>query len=123
MNDYPTNSDDIIDFRDILTRIKDLQESRANDPDCFGETDQAELTSLEGLFEQGKGSSGWLYGETLIRDSYFEEYARDFAEDCCKMPTNIQWPYPRTDWSEAAEQLKMDYMSVDFDGVEYWIKA
>ena len=97
MNDYPTNSDDIIDFRDILARIKDLQESRANDPDCFG--------------------------ETLIRDSYFEEYARDFAEDCCKMPTNIQWPYPRTDWSEAAEQLKMDYMSVDFDGVEYWIKA
>ncbi len=33
-----------------------------------------------------------------------------------------QWPYTCIDWDEAARQLQMDYASVDYDGVTYWIR-
>ena len=27
------------------------------------------------------------------------------------------------DWAQAARELRMDYTSVDFDGVTYWIRS
>ena len=29
----------------------------------------------------------------------------------------------RIDWAQAAHELQMDYTSVDFDGVTYWIRS
>ena len=70
-----------------------------------------------------EGSPDWEHGETLIRDSYFEEYAQELAESCGMVNASAQWPARCIDWEQAASELKMDYMSVDFDGIEYWIRA
>lgn len=110
----PSNSDNVIDSRDVIDAIE------------HGDLEAEELKALEDLAEKAEGSPDWLYGETLIRDSYFEDYAREFAEDAGMLKGlkgDESWPFNCIDWEEAADQLKQDYFSVDFDGVYYWIRG
>src|SRR5262245_56158343 len=107
-----SNSDDIIDSRDVIERINDLDEIEDRDED-----ENDELAALHSLAEQGEDCADWLYGETLIRDSYFVDYARDLAEDIGAIDAEASWPLHCIDWEWAARELQMDYTSVDFDGV------
>lgn len=159
-----SNSEDIIDSRDVIKRIDELESERqdlvdaiedaqdtladANDPTSAIADNPAEIVELEeavttaqddleqwdadngdelktlkALAEEGEGSRDWTHGETLIRDSYFEEYAQQLAEDIGAIDRDASWPNDCIDWEKAADALKMDYFSVDFDGVEYWIRA
>ena len=114
-----SNYDDVIDSRDIIERIEELESDDNRD-----DADNDELKILKELAEECSGyASDWEYGETLIRDSYFKDYAQELAEDCCEMPSPDQWPHRCIDWDQAAEELQQDYTLVDFDGVEYWIRS
>lgn len=114
----PTNSDDVIDSREIIERIEDLEADEERDED-----EQEELETLLALASEGEQSADWNYGETLIRDSYFEEYAQELAEDIGAIAGDNAWPLYCIDWERAARELQQDYMSVDFGGVDYWIRA
>ncbi len=127
----PTKFDDVIDSRDIIARIEQLSALREPGPVDLGDdddnaTDQdqlfAELAALEALAKQGEDyADDWEYGETLIRDSYFEDYARELAEDIDAVKSDT-WPNNCIDWKRAARELQMDYTAIDFDGVTYWIR-
>lgn len=134
MTDSISNKQDIIDSRDVIARIDELTDERdsiegENDEDTqkliaeWDETDGGELKSLLKLQEQAEGYSDWSHGVALIRDSYFEDYARETAEDLYgdKMRT-AEWPFSCIDWEKAATELQQDYTSVDFDGVDYWVR-
>lgn len=107
----PSNTDNVIDSRDIVDEI---------DSGNLSEEDQE---IFEALAEEVKGSPDWEYGETLIRDSYFEDYARELAEDIGAISGDEKWPLNHIDWESAADELRQDYFSVDFDGVDYWIRS
>ena len=111
-----SNSDDLIDSRDVIARIDELEGAEDED-------EQAELTALEALRDEAEGyAADWRYGETLIRDSYFEDYARQLAEDIGALDKCDTWPATCIDWKQAANELKQDYTSVEFDGVTYWAR-
>lgn len=121
------NFEDFIDSRDVIARIAYLTECRDDDSTEGGlaldEDEVAELAALTALAEQSAGyASDWEYGETLIRDSYFEDYAREMASDIGAIDPNASWPQSCIDWEQAARELQMDYTSVDFDGVTYWVR-
>jgi hypothetical protein len=138
-----SNSDDIIDSRDVISRIEELERDRDNamdledvhaddqwsggtntyDARVWSEDENDELKSLKALAEEASGSPDWPYGEALIRDSYFEDYARELADDIGAIKSDAGWPNSFIDWERAADALKQDYFSVDFDGVEYWIRS
>lgn len=83
----------------------------------------AELKTLQALAEEAEGyAPDWKYGEALIRDSYFETYAQELADDIGAINKDQNWPNNCIDWEEAARQLQQDYTSVEFDGVTYWIR-
>lgn len=82
-----------------------------------------ELADLKALAEQCEDAPDWLYGATLIRESYFESYAQELAEDIGAINSDAQWPTCHIDWKAAAEALKMDYSEVEFDGVTYLIRS
>ena len=85
--------------------------------------DADEYNSLKILVEEAIGyAPDWQYGVTLIRASYFEDYAREFAEDIGAIPHDLEWPFTCIDWAQAASELQMDYTPVDFNGVTYWIR-
>lgn len=123
-----TNSEDVIDSRDVIGRIEYLESERDGlEGEAlaeWNESDEAnELKALQALADEASGSPDWTYGKALIRDSYFEEYARELADDIGAVPDNLSWPCTCIDWEQAAWELQMDYMSVDFDGITYWIRA
>ena len=111
------NTEDIIDSRDIIERIEYLQGSDDKD-------ELEELAALERVAQKGEDySPDWRYGEALIRDSYFKEYAQELAEDIGAISNDQSWPNTCIDWDQAARELQMDYTCVDFDGAEYWIRS
>jgi hypothetical protein len=138
-----SNSDSVIDSRDVISRIDELEaerddargewdgESLTDKPDALTEWEEDfgdELRALLKLQEEAEGSPDWTHGETLIRDSHFTDYIEQLIDDCYELPkelTSGQWPWRhiQVDFEAAAEEAKYDYMSVDFDGVEYWIRA
>jgi hypothetical protein len=112
------NSQDVIDSRDVIARIEELEEMEERE-----EEETEELEALRALAEEAEGyASDWRYGETLIRDSYFQEYAQELAEDIGAINRDASWPNTCIDWEQAARELQMDYTSVDFAGVTYWIR-
>lgn len=116
-----TNCEDIIDSRDVIARINDLSIEDIADSLCDDEVN--ELSILRSLQEDTEGcAEDWEYGITLIRDSYFEAYAQELAEEIDAIPDNLSWPCSCIDWEQAARELQMDYTAVDFDGVTYWVR-
>jgi len=115
------NNQDFMDSRDIIARLEELEE---------GETDEVldiyekeELDILRKINEEGERSSNWKYSITLIRDSYFEEYAQEYAIEIGAISDDMSWPSNYIDWEQAAEELQTDYILIDFDGVEYWARG
>ena len=125
-----SNSQDVIDSRDVIARIEELEAEREaaqeEGKDALGiweEDSGDELEALKALAEEGEANSpNWKHGETLIRESYFETYAREFADDIGAIDRNAHWPLCHIDWEAAAESLKMDYSDVDYDGVTYLVR-
>lgn len=133
------NTDDLIDSRDVIARIEEL-ETEETDLIAATEGDDyrpsattelaewreeygAELAALRKLAEQAEGyAADWRHGETLIRDSYFTEYAQQLADDIGAVNADATWPNSCIDWERAASELQADYTAVDFDGVTYWIR-
>ena len=109
---------------DYVTKVEgelDDAEEALNDWDEREEAE--ELKVLKALADAAsKYADDWEYGETLIRDSYFKEYAMELAEDIGALHATPSWPYTCIDWEEAAIELQQDYTDVDFDGVTYWIR-
>ncbi len=118
MRNAPSNMDDVLDSRDIIERIELLESLEDRD-----ELEAEELTALKALTEEASGSPDWSYGETLIRDSYFQNYAQELAEDCGMLKDATSWPLTCIDWEQAARELQYDYTSAEFDGVTYWIRS
>lgn len=131
-----SNSEDVLDSRDILERIEELEselEGSVADTaagtitSADGETDltaeAAELLALKALADEAEPyCPDWIHGATLIRDSYFKEYAEELADDIGAINKDQTWPNNCIDWDEAARQLQQDYTSVDFDGITYWVR-
>lgn len=139
------NTEDIIDSRDIIERISEMEleatsrweeatefpegegpsygELAAVDHAAWLEEDAEEYRALKALEEQAEGYSDWIHGATLIRDDYFQEYAEQLAEDIHGDGIrDASWPFCCIDWEKAATELQMDYTSIDFDGVTYWVR-
>ena len=137
------NTQDVLDSRDVIERVEELRaewtEATGDDSTDYqlseddwslglGEDGAAEMTTLLELLDQIRGNGGdhqWegaWYPVTLVRDSYFVDYARELAEDIGAVPSDASWPAYCIDWDRAARDLQVDYSAVDFDGVTYWVR-
>ena len=117
------NSEDIVDTRDVYERIEDCELELEDEDlsDLLREDYEDELCTLREVAAQLPSNA--IYGEPLIRDSYFVEYAEQLAEDLGYVDGSEGWPFNHIDWDAAADDLKIDYWSVDWDGVEFWVRA
>lgn len=133
-------TEDILDSRDVLDRIEylgyELEMDRlagddneegyplSDDPDerdMLRDEYRAELTELERLDDE-RPADDWTYGATLIADSYFKEYAQQFADDIGAIDREAHWPLGCIDWDQAARELQMDYTSCELFGTTYWTR-
>lgn len=116
------NKDNVIDSRDIIERIEELEELIAGEStgDEFLEY-TTEYDLLSSLAEECSDyASDWEYGETLIHEDYFEQYMDEMVRDCGYLPKDIpDWISISVDY----DALKQDYTEVDFDGETYYIRC
>ena len=113
--------EDVIDSRDIIERIEELDSMKENEE--LNEEETEELEILIDLQEQCQGyASDWAYGATLIHEKYFTEYTEDMCNDIGVVDTrNDNW-WIVIDWEKTADNVKMDYTEVDFNGETYYIR-
>jgi len=146
-----SNSEDVIDSRDVIARIEELEEEKsefilnesnideekspswedvadanAEAESKWDETDEGqELKTLLAFAEQVENySRDWKYGAILIRDSYFDaDWAENEMVECGYLNNDL--PYilrSNINFEGIKDDLQMDYTSVEFDGVTYWIR-
>ena len=108
-----------LDTRDLQDRIDELE---MEDYDELDDTDRAELDELLALREEVDGYGEWRHGVLLIDDQDFVEYAQEFAEEIGAVPSDLGWPCIFIDWERAADDLRVDYTSVEYDGRTYWFR-
>jgi antirestriction protein len=82
---------------------------------------QDELDELDRLESEIGGD--WNYGETLIPEDDFVDYAMELADDIGVMDKHASWPFNHIDWEAAAKELEMDYTQVEFQGETYLVRA
>jgi hypothetical protein len=123
--------DDVIDSRDIIERINELENERESLLYQNGggmtqyEWDKTEEgTEYIMLSELAKECAclvtDWAYGETLIHWDYFKSYMDQMVEDCYELPKDLPyWMSIKLDYVA----LKQDYTSVYIDGHEYLIRS
>lgn len=128
-----SNSDDVIDVRDIIARVEELEEMRDAETEKglepFTDSEDAEeLATLTAFLADMAGNGGdekWRgdwYPVTLVRDSYFEDYAQELADELGLIPSDARWPATCIDWEQAARELQQDYTTSEFGGVTYWYR-
>lgn len=139
---------DYLDLRDLWTRLEELNYEAENGERCHwcnatsdehgtlhpfdaieDDDEREERAKLREFFENESQESepsfpGGEFNEpTLIRDSYFTEYAEELANEIGAIDAEAGWPTRHIDWDAAARELKYDYTSVTLDGVEYWVRS
>lgn len=130
----PTNMDDVIDSRDVIARIRELEGELRDLEDAADEAADDTVRCAEVLAEisDWKSQNGDeltalrafaadVDGEMLIRESYWPTYAQELVEDVGDLPRGIP-SYIVIDWEATADNLKVDYTEVDFDGVTYLVR-
>ena len=78
---------------------------------------EALLSSLCGYGGDEQWEGDW-YPVTLINRSYFVEYCKELVQDIGDLPRDIP-AYLEIDWDKTADNLEIDYSTVDFEGNEY----
>lgn len=136
------NSDNVIDSRDVIERISELESERDELQDAVDSADDEkeketaqealdewdcsdeglEFKALQSFAEDASGyCSDWIHGASLIRESYFTEYTQELLSDIGDLPRDLP-SYIVIDWEATADNIKADYTEVDFDGVAYLMR-
>jgi len=112
---------DLIDVRDITARCEDLEEATDGLPEA---EERCYLAAILDDIRDTGGDEQWRgdwYPVTLVRDSYFTNYARQMLEDCGTIPKDLP-AWVEIDWEATARNVQVDYTSVEIDGVTYWAR-
>ena len=128
-----SSTDDIIDVRDVIARVEELRAERDECEDGtellaeWNDANGDELRTLEALLSDLAGYGGdeeWegnWYPVTLIHESHFVDAMRELCEDIGDVPGGFP-AYIAIDWEKTADNLRVDYSSVTYDGQEFWYR-
>jgi hypothetical protein len=117
---------DIIDTRDLIEELRTLVGGDEDNHDAeavaaLDDEDRARIQEIADVLDAIGGEAS--YGVALIPEDDFEDYAQQLAEEIGAIDPNANWPLSCIDWSQAAHELRQDYTSVAFDGVDYLCRA
>ena len=139
-----TAGDDLIDVRDVISRVEELRSERDSVQEDIDnavddlEVDAAEgameawaadnaeeLSTLESLLENLCGCGGdeqWegdWYPQTLIHENHFESYMDQMLDDIGDIPKDLPSYLTITVDYDA---LKQDYSEVEYEGETYYYR-
>lgn len=130
LDDLNERLKELIDARDDFSISADRPESESADEAAQAwaqenPDDAAELGRLEALRDEIGSKGDLICGDAgpFVAEESFEEYAEQVAEEIGAIERGGGWPLSYIDWSRAADALKMDYRSIEWDGTTYWYRG
>lgn len=117
-------SSEFIDVRDLAEDLNLINAVYCEEP-----LDPSVLEyrrEMYALLEASGNSDLWEWGNnepTLIPESEFVEYAKQLHDDINGNGEMRGWPYTCIDWDKAADELKQDYTTVEFEGRTLYYRA
>lgn len=112
-----------MDIDALLNRKNELIDLRDDEDHEFQDYEQEELDALLELeSEIGSFEEGCRNGIYFIDEDYFVDYAKELAYDIGAVSNDIEWPVYHIDWDAAADELRMDYTEVEFEGNTYLVR-
>lgn len=113
-----SNTDDVIDSRDLETYIDHMRE------DIPSEEWPGEMQPVLEFAEEFKDyCPDYDYGGFAIHDMHFTEYVRDMVIEGGYITDELPWWISsHIDWEGVADEVKMDYSAIEFDGETYWTR-
>ena len=125
LRDAVTDAQDALNEAEGEDATEDAQSDLDNAQAEFGADEQNELAALESLKDDIGESRGKINDEggPFVHENDFEDYARELADDIGAIPSDAQWPCTCIDWEKAADELRMDYSSVEWNGETYLYRA
>lgn len=120
----PDTSDEAKDeladeLADARKELHDAEAWAANNPE-----DAEEFQVLSEIVNELQGNGGdhqWRgdwYPHTLIRESCFVEHCQDLLSDIGDLPKDLP-SYIEIDWQKTADNLRVDYSEVEYEGVTF----
>lgn len=135
---------DIIDTRDLIEKRDELKQSILESflenfehyedrTECFEDIlfEEEEIQSWKEIWEdeleqideinkiEDELGREFDYGVTLVHEDYWEEYVEDLLKDCGYISTDIP-SWIEIDWEATANNVKVDYTEVEYQGQTYY---
>jgi len=110
---------------ELLHALEDAEKSCDKAQEALAEWKEEYQEDLDELNQLETEVGGeWMYGETLIPEDEFKNYAQYLAEDLHgDAIRDASWPFDHIDWEAAAEDLQMDYSSCEYQGTTYLFRG
>lgn len=117
-----TGYEDYLDSRDMQERLNYLDGFDDEDLTKDELDERIELCRIRQELIGDYGSEAWGWGYGFIRDTFFLNYAREFAEEIGAIDKNSYWLTCHIDWKGVARGMQQDYWEVTLFGNLYWTR-
>lgn len=101
-------------FEEILLNEEEIQ--------SWVEYFQDDIDRLEELNKVLEEVYDSQYGVTLIHEDDFDDYARELVEECGYITRDFP-SWIEIDWLATADNVKLDYSSIEFEGETYLYRS
>lgn len=102
-------------YEDILFAEEEIQ--------SWVEGFEDELKEVEAIDDlENEVGSEFSYGVALIREKDFEDYCEELVKDCGYISDDFP-SWIEIDWTETADNMRVDYAEVEFQGDTYLYRA
>lgn len=112
---------------ETIEEIKDIEPSseleEVVDEWFFDNEDTLNIVDEINYLEEEIGCD-FEYGVYLIEEKDFTEYCQEFVEDCGYIGRDLPtWITNNIDWDSVADDLRVDYSEIDYQGFSYLYRA
>ena len=112
----PENIDEVVkDLEDEIEALEDQGDENLTADEI--ETLTEDLNQLTAFRDDVRSYSAY---SNLISEHYFEEFAKDMANDLDLISSDTTWPFTCIDWDQATRELQQDYTAIEFQGVTFY---
>ena len=99
---------------------KDILFSVSYGGDLIAESE--EIENLSNFISELEDYGDFAHGETIIHRDNFEDYIKEMLDDCGDVSHDMP-SYIVIDWEATVDNLEVDYITAEWDGEEYLMRA
>lgn len=112
------------DFCEEGKEVEDISGVDLENADFQNEIYLEEYEEVKEYYEELENTPDFIYGVTVIHESYWIEYVQEFIKDCGYLPKDIPWWLEdHIDWEGVASEVAQDYTEFSVGNDTYYYRS